>query len=59
MYTNGNPITCREWDINNKQPGAHKDGERFVTGIDDSIYYTDSHYGDENSLSGLLPFVKI
>ena len=57
--SNGNPITYQEWNINNKQPGANRDGERFVTGSDGSIYYTDSHYGDGNSLAGLTPFVKI
>lgn len=55
----GNFITYREWDINNKQPGATRDGERFVTGSDGSTYYTDSHYGDGESLNGLPPFVKI
>ena len=55
----GNSITYKEWDVNNKQPGATRDSERFVTGSDGSIYYTDSHYGDGESLKGLPPFIKI
>ena len=57
--SNGNPIEYKEWDINNKQPGKARDGERFVTGSDGSIYYTDSHYGDGSSINGLPPFIKI
>lgn len=58
-YSQGNPITYKEWDVNNKQPGATRDGERFVTGLDGSVYYTDSHYGEGSSLTGSAPFVKI
>ncbi len=57
--TNGNPITYKEFDVNNKQPGQNRDGERFVTGSDGSIYYTDSHYGEGDSLNGLPAFVRI
>ncbi len=55
----GNPIMYKEWDVNNKQPGAFRDRERFVTGSDGSIYYTDSHYGEGSSPTSLLPFIKI
>lgn len=55
----GNPITYREWDVNNKQPGKNRDTERFVTGSDGSIFYTDSHYGQGISLNGIEAFVKI
>ena len=41
----GNPITYREFDVNNKVAGQARDGERFVVGSDGSIYYTYSHYG--------------
>ena len=56
--SNGNPITYKEWDVNNKQPGAFR-GERFVTGSNGSIYYTDSHYGEGSSPTGSAPFTKI
>ena len=56
---NGNPITYKEWDVNNKQPGQCRDGERFITGSDGSIYYTDSHYGEGESLNGFPAFIKI
>ncbi|WP_051650609.1 ribonuclease domain-containing protein [Lachnoclostridium phytofermentans] len=57
--SNGNSITYKEWDVNNKQPGALRDGERFVTGSDGSVYYTDSHYGEGSSPTGSAPFTKI
>lgn len=55
----GNPITYNEWDVNNKQDGMTRDGQRFVTGSDGSIYFTDSHYGEGTSPLGLPPFVRI
>ena len=55
----GNQIEYKEWDVNSKQPGANRDGERFITGSDGSTYYTDSHYGEIASPSGLPPFIKI
>jgi len=57
--SSGNTITYREFDINNKVPGVKRDGERFVVGSDGSIYYTDSHYGEGDSLNNLPDFVKI
>jgi RHS repeat-associated protein len=57
--TAGNPITYKEFDVNNKLPNAGRDTERFITGTDGSIYYTDSHYGDIQSPSGLPSFVKV
>jgi hypothetical protein len=58
--TSGNAITYREFDVNNKLPGAGRDAERFVYGIEDfSVYYTDSHYGDIPSPTGLPPFVRL
>ena len=46
----GNPITYREFDVNNKAPGQGRDAQRFLVGSDGSIYYTDDHY---------IRFVKI
>ena len=41
----GNDINYREHDVNNKVQGEGRDSERFVTGSDGSVYYTDDHYG--------------
>ena len=49
----------KEFDVNNRIPGMDRDAERFVVGSDGSIYYTDSHYGDEESPRGFPPFVRI
>jgi len=57
--SSGNAITYKEFDVNNKVQGMARDGERFLIGSDGSIYYTDSHYGQGASLSGILPFMKI
>ncbi|WP_250228385.1 ribonuclease domain-containing protein [Anaeropeptidivorans aminofermentans] len=40
----GNPITYKEFDVNNYIPGATRDAQRFLTGSDGSIYYTSDHY---------------
>ena len=40
----GNPITYREFDVNNKIEGQTRDAERFVKGSDGSTYYTNDHY---------------
>ena len=56
---NGRPITYREFDVNNRKPGVKRDSERFVVGSDGSVYYTDSHYGENDSPGGLPPFIKI
>lgn len=40
----GNPISYREWDVNEKQPGHNRDAERIVTGSDGSAWYTGDHY---------------
>ena len=40
----GNPITYREFDINNKIPGVRRGGERFVVGSDGSVFFTNEHY---------------
>ena len=42
--SDGTPITYREHDVNNKNPGSTRDAQRFVTGSDGSVYYTDDHY---------------
>ena len=55
---NGNPITYREFDVNNYN-GIRRDGERFVVGSDGSVWYTDSHYGQAPSLNGIPDFVRI
>ena len=40
----GNDIQYRECDVNNKQTVQSRDAERFVTGSDGTVYYTDDHY---------------
>lgn len=57
--SSGNPITYREFDVNNKLPNSTRDAERFIKGSDGSIYYTNSHYGDIPSPTGLPDFVKL
>ena len=54
----GNPITYREFDVNNYN-GVSRDGERFIVGSDGSVWYTDSHYGQGESLNGIDDFVQI
>ena len=54
----GNPITYREFDVNNYN-GVSGDGERFIVGSDGSVWYTDSHYGQGESLNGIDDFVQI
>lgn len=54
----GNPITYREFDVNNYN-GISRDGERFIVGSDGSVWYTDSHYGQGESLNGIDDFVQI
>ncbi len=39
-----NPITYKEFDVNNTPPNLKRDSERFVRGSDGSVYYTDDHY---------------
>ena len=56
---NGNKIVYKEYDVNNYIPGSMRDSERFVVGSDGSVYYTDSHYGDHTSPTGLPPFIRI
>ena len=55
---NGNSITYREFDVNNYN-GVSRDGERFIVGSDGSVWYTDSHYGQGESLNGIDDFVQI
>jgi len=43
--SNGKDISYREHDVNNKLSGQGRDAERFVTGSDGSVYYTNDHYG--------------
>jgi len=42
--TNGNEISYKEFDVNNKIEGQSRDAERFVVGSDQSVYYTSNHY---------------
>ncbi|NUF26964.1 VENN motif pre-toxin domain-containing protein [Gilliamella sp. ESL0254] len=42
--SNGNPITYREFDVNNRIQGQARDAERFVRGSNGSVYYTNNHY---------------
>ena len=41
--SNGEKITYREFDVNNKVSG-NRDSERFVRGSDGRTYYTNDHY---------------
>ena len=56
--SNGNPITYKEYDVNNYVPPT-RDAERFIVGSDGSVYYTDSNYGDKPSSNGNPDFIKI
>lgn len=40
----GNQIHYREHDVNNKMDGQGRDAQRFISGSDGSIYYTEDHY---------------
>ena len=40
----GNEISYREYDVNNKKEGHGRDAQRFITGDDGSVYYTGDHY---------------
>ena len=40
----GQRITYREFDVNNRVPGAGRGTERFLGGSDGSVYYTPDHY---------------
>ena len=57
--SSGNPISYREFDVNNKIAGQARDAQRFIIGSDGLIYFTDSHYGDILSPLGLPSFVRI
>jgi RHS repeat-associated protein len=57
--SSGKSLTYQEFDVNNKVPGADRDAERFVRGSDNTVYYTDSHYGTAASPQGLPTFVEI
>lgn len=35
-----------EWDVNARQQGKNRGVERFVTGKNGEVYYTNTHYGD-------------
>lgn len=41
---NGDLVSYREWDVNPRQPGVDRGGERLVTGSDGSAWYTSDHY---------------
>ncbi len=56
--SNGNSITYRESDVNDYN-GIRRDGERFLVGSDNSVWYTDSHYGEGISVDGIDDFVLI
>jgi RHS repeat-associated protein len=40
----GKSITYKEHDVNNKVANQGRDSERFVSGSDGSVYYTNDHY---------------
>ncbi|HBT94845.1 MAG TPA: ribonuclease [Coriobacteriia bacterium] len=40
----GKPIAYKEYDVNDRVPGAGRDEERFVIGSDGSVYYSNDHY---------------
>ena len=54
----GKAISYKEFDVNSKT-GPSRDWQRFVCGSDGSVYYTDSHYGDHASPTGLPDFVRV
>ena len=41
---NGYPIKYQEYDVNPRQPGVNRGGERVVTGSDGSQYSTGDYY---------------
>jgi guanyl-specific ribonuclease Sa len=41
---NGQPITYQEYDVEPKQAGVERTGERLLTGSDGSTWYTTNHY---------------
>jgi len=41
---NGDTITYKEFDVNNKIEDMTRDAERFVVGSDGRVYYTEDHY---------------
>jgi len=45
----------KEYDVQPKVKGQPRSSERFVTGDDGSIYWTDTHYGDKPG----EPFYKV
>lgn len=57
--SNGSAITYREFNANDRISEQGRGTERVVVGSDGSVYYTDSHYGDTDSLTGISNFVKI
>ena len=48
----GNVISYREHDVNDCIDGERRDSERFVTGSDGSVYYTDDHYRSFSRIIG-------
>ena len=41
---NGEPVTYKEYDVNDKEPGSNRDAERFVRDNNENVYYTNDHY---------------
>ena len=52
MDNEGNVISYREHDVNDCIDGERRDSERFVTGSDGSVYYTDDHYRSFSRIIG-------
>ena len=40
----GNALSYREFDVNNKKPNSNRDAERFIKGSDGRVYFTSDHY---------------
>lgn len=49
---NGNPLSYREFDINDKVPGQDRGSERFVVDNNGKVYYTPDHYDNFIEIKG-------
>lgn len=45
ISSDGNPITYKEFDLDNVEEDGQRSSRRFVHGSDGKTYYTDDHYG--------------
>lgn len=49
---NGNKLSYREFDVNNKLPGQTRDSERFVVDNNGRVYYSSDHYNTFIEITG-------